>query len=143
MKKIIIGIICVLLVLIAVFSYWNITTYNKINEVKKFNNEFLKFTDKKILNGVEITTVMNKAIDINEQNGVKKDENGAYILNDENSIEILVQPNVNGEYFLMEAFQKSGMKSFTDLYGNFGFITKKIEKHQNGKISKIIFESAK
>ena len=40
----------------------------------------------------------------------------------------------------MEAFEKAGMKEFTKSFGGAIFKSTKIEHHENGRISKIIFE---
>lgn len=40
----------------------------------------------------------------------------------------------------MEAFEKVGMKEFTKSFGSASFKSVKVEKHENGRISKIIFE---
>lgn len=145
MKRIILVILCIIIIVLVVFLNWYMTNKKELNEINKFNNYFISYleNDKKEpqnISGIELTTLMNKAIDNNEQYKLKKSENGAYILNNENSLEILVKVNPNGEYYLMEAYEVSGMTSFTTLYGGVEFKCVKKEYHDNGRISKLIFE---
>ena len=144
MKKNIVFFVCVVIVAVAFFMNWFLTNQKKLQEINAFNNNFLSYIENEKgesvnISGIDLTTLMNKAIDNNEQKGVKKQENGAYILNKENSVEILVQVEKNGDYYLMEAFSVSGMTNFTLLYGQKEFKCEKIEYHENGKISKMIF----
>lgn len=139
MKRNLIIIVCLISVILVIFFNWFITNKNNISSVQKFNNEFLYYINGKI-SGVDLTTIINKAIDNNEKNKVLKNENGAYILNNENSIEVLIQVEPDGEFYLMEAFELSGMTSFTTLYGGIEFECIKTEYHENGRISKLIFE---
>ena len=90
---------------------------------------------------LDITTVINKAIDNNEKYNVKKDKNGIYI-EDKNSIKIEVKMIINNKTYSMENIRKIGMESFTEFFGEVGFKCIDIEYHkQNGKVSKMIFES--
>lgn len=144
MKKVILFFVCVVIIVLVIFMNWFMTNKKSLQEVKKFNSNFLSYIENEkgksiYISGIDLTTLMNKAIDNNEQNGVKKQENGAYILNKENSVEILVRVEKNGDYYLMEAFSVSGMTNFTLLYGQKEFKCEKIEYHENGKISKMIF----
>ena len=43
-------------------------------------------------------------------------------------------------FYLMEAFELAGMTSFTTLYGGLKFECTKKEYHENGRISKLVFE---
>ncbi len=144
MKRIILFFVCVVTIILVVFMNWFMTNKKELQEVNAFNNNFISYIkndngEMVNISGIDLTTLINKAIDNNEQYGIKKSENGAYILNNENSIEILVQVEKEGNYYLMEAFAVSGMTSFTLLYGELEFKCEKIEYHENGKISKLIF----
>lgn len=148
MKKIILFFVCVVIIVLVVFMNWFMTNKNSLQEVKNFNNNFLSYIENENgerlnISGIDLTTLMNKAIDNNEQIGLEKQEDGAYVLNNENSVEILVQVQPDGNYYLMEAFIVSGMRNFTLLYGQNEFKCEKIEYHENGKISKMIFSFVK
>ena len=148
MKKIILFFVCVVIIVLVGFMNWFMTNKNSLQEVKNFNNNFLSYIENENgerlnISGIDLTTLMNKAIDNNEQIGLEKQEDGAYVLNNENSIEILVQVQPDGNYYLMEAFIVSGMRNFTLLYGQNEFKCEKIEYHENGKISKMIFSFVK
>lgn len=145
MKKTILVIICIIIITLVIFFNWYITNKKAFNEINSFNNYFISYIEddtgkSKSITGIELTTLMNKAIDNNEQYNLKKSKNGAYILNNENSLEILIKVDSDGEYYLMEAYAISGMTSFTTLYGGVEFKCVKKEYHENGRISKLIFE---
>lgn len=140
MKKLLLFFGSVVIIVLVLFTNWY-TSQNKIKqEVQAFNNNFETYTQNEI-SGVDLTTVINKAIDNNEQHKIEKKENGAYVLDKENSVEVLVKISETDEnYYLMEAFEQSGMQNFTVLYGTEKFKCIKKEFHENGRISKLVFE---
>ncbi|MBR2289637.1 MAG: hypothetical protein IJ867_03285 [Clostridia bacterium] len=139
MKKVIIGIFLVVLAIVIAFGTWYHEKAQELKRIQKFNREFEEFLDTEI-SGVYLTTVMNKAIDYNTQNEIAKNANGTYQENDQNSIEIIIKPMLEGNAYPMEAFEKVGMKEFTKSFGEKVFKSSKVEYHQNGRISKIVFE---
>lgn len=139
MKKVVIGILLTGLIIIALFFTWYNKNLNELRNIKKFNSEFEGFIDREVT-GVDLTTVVNKAIENNNKYEVKKNSDGTYENDGKNSIEIIIKPTKDGNSFPMEAFEKVGMKDFTKSFGGAIFKSTKIEYHKNGKISKIQFE---
>ena len=139
MKKVIIGILLTGLIIIALFFTWYNKNLNELRNIKKFNSEFEGFIDREVT-GVDLTTVVNKAIENNNKYEVKKNSDGTYENDGKNSIEIIIKPTKDGNSFPMEAFEKVGMKDFTKSFGGAIFKSTKIEYHDNGKISKIQFD---
>lgn len=139
MKKVVIGILLTGLIIIALFFTWYNKNLNELRNIKKFNSEFEGFIDREVT-GVDLTTVVNKAIENNNKYEVKKNSDGTYENDGKNSIEIIIKPTKDGNSFPMEAFEKVGMKDFTKSFGGAIFKSTKIEYHDNGKISKIQFE---
>ena len=139
MKKVVIGILLTFIIIIALFFTWYNKNLNELRDIKKFNSEFECFIDKEV-NGVDLTTVVNKAIENNNQYEIKKNSDGTYQNDGKNSIEIIIKPTKDGKYFPMEAFEKVGMRDFTKSFGGAIFKSTKIEYHNNGKISKIQFD---
>ena len=84
MKKIVIFIICVIIIL-TVFAYIYYNYKWKKNDIDA-NNMIYKMAYEKELNGNNLATIINKALDTNEKNKVEKDDKGLYIENNENSI---------------------------------------------------------
>ena len=86
MKKIIIffAIVIIILVIIGVQYYSYKAEYNA---VLQDNNAFEEYKNKEIY-GIELGTLMNRAIDRNTKNEIEKDEKGNFKQNDTNSIEI-------------------------------------------------------
>lgn len=113
--------------------------FGEIKEVKKFNSQFEDYIEEEI-NGVDLTTIVNKALENNNQYKIKKDSKGVFQNDGENSISIIIKPQENGNSYPMEAFEMVGIKDFTRNFGNAIFKSTKIEYHKNGRISKIFFE---
>lgn len=129
MKKIAILIITIFLVIAIILGY-NIY-YKKviISEVSKNNKTYESFLNQPVL-GTDIISVINKAIDSNEKNLVKKDENNNYIDNGKDSIKIDIKFKELDQVINMERIYKIGMKQFWNNYGTFNFKCTKIEHHE-------------
>ena len=142
MKKSLILIIIILIVIVVSFVL-NYKEY-EINQIdlKNFNLGYEKFNADN-LNGLDLITVMNLATSNNEKYEIPKDENGLYILDDENSIEIYVTMIINNETYRMERFTTEGKNSeFIRLFGDVNFKCTDIKYHQkNGRVASMIFEA--
>jgi len=139
MKKVIIGILLITVIVVICFSTWYNRNLQKLKDIKNFNDGFNEYINKEIT-GTELTTVLNKALENNNKNKIEKNQDGIYIDNGENSIEVLVKPSKEGSFYSMEAFEKVGMLDFTKNFGGFIFKSIKVEYHSNGRISKIFYE---
>ena len=116
-----------------------IKIFGELKEVKKFNSQFEDFVDREI-NGVDLTTVMNRALENNNKYEIEKDSKGVFKDDNKNSIKIMIKPEVDGKTFPMEAFEMVGMKDFTRNFGNALFKSTKVKYHKNGRISEINYE---
>lgn len=141
MKKTLL-IICILFLIIMLILFANLRQVQRQNrELQKFNSEY-EFYNREGLCGVDITTVINKAVDNNEKYEVEKDENGYYIPNEENSIKIHIKLINNEKTYEMERIKEIGLESFVEFFGEVDFKCTDIEYHEkSGKISKMTFES--
>ena len=141
MKKTLL-IICVIFIIIMTILFMNLKNVQKVNlETKKFNSgyEFYKRDD---LCGIDITTIINKAIDNNEKYEIPKDSSGAYIPDNEYSVNIYVTMIINNKTYPMESIKEIGMESFTVFFGEVNFKCTDIEYHEKtGRIAKMVFES--
>ena len=121
--------------------FWNLKQVQAVNrEVQRFNSQY-EFYNREGICGIDITTVINKAYDNNEKFGVKKDESGYYIPDNENSINIYVKLKNTGKTYKMENIKQANLESFVTFFGEVEFKCDKIEYHKNGKISVMTFES--
>lgn len=114
--------------------------YTKKLEISKFNLNYEEY-NKDNLNGLDITTLINRAISNNEKNFVEKNSEGLYNLEDENSIEIYVKMLINGTTYRMEKINNLGIGSFTEYFGEVSFKCIDITYHENGKIASMTFEA--
>lgn len=138
MKKVIISILLLCIIIVISFTTWYNHNLQELNDIKKFNKDFEEYLDKSI-SGVDLTTIINKAIENNNQYQIVKNDDGTYKDDKKNSIIIFIQPLESGKYYPMEAYEKVGMKEFTKNFGSVLFKSKKVEYHKNGRISKILF----
>lgn len=143
MKKIAFSILGVLL-LILVFVVINISDRNiKNNENTRFNIQFENFSGKTIY-GADVLTIINKAIDNNEENAIQRDENGLFIANDENSVKIELillstdsEGKVNEVTYQMENLEKADLNKFVSSFGLTKFECTSIEYNSKKRVSKI------
>lgn len=113
MKKTLL-VICIIFLIIMLVLFWNFRQIQTENRaIKKFNYDY-EFYNREGLCGIDITTVINKAIDNNEKYEVKKDENGYYIPDEENSINIEVTLINNEKTYKMERIKEVGLESFVE-----------------------------
>lgn len=94
MKKGIIGIFLVVIIVILCFITWYRKSLQTLNDIKNFNSEYESYLKKEIT-GVDLTTVLNMAIENNNQYEIPKNSDGTYQNDGRNSIEILVRPMEN------------------------------------------------
>lgn len=138
MKKFFIFLIIICFMTIGI---WYVYQNYKINykEIKSHNSEYEKYLNQDIY-GIDLTTIINSAIDYNEQNNVAKDENDMYIDNNNNSIKIEVKIIDNKTTYQMEDFYKVGMENFLNYYGAIKFKCTKLEYHNNNFVKYLLFE---
>ena len=139
MKKLFIFLI--IIAIITIIAIVKFSTYNtEHNLILKENAEFEKYIEKEI-NGLDIATIINKTIDKNVKNEIEQDENGMFIQNDTNSIEIEIYMKDNETTYRIEQFYNAGTEQFVQYYGNIKFKCSKIEYHKStGKVKYMLFE---
>lgn len=139
MKKIItfLSIIAIILLLLAIKYYNYKDEYSKI---KLINTQYESYY-KKVLYGTDVATIVNRAVNDNESNNVKKDSKGFYIENDTNSIKVEIKIADNDTTYKMETLYNGGMANFVNYYNNIEFECTKIEYHSKTKrIKYLLFE---
>lgn len=140
MKKYIIIIIILVAIVITSILY-AYRTYNKnIDDLKNYNNSFEQYKEKEI-EGTQIATILNKAVNNNEQNNIEKDEKQNYIENEENSIKIDIYIKDNDTTYSMETIYNMGVEKFINSFSLETFKIAKMEYHeQTKKIKYILIE---
>lgn len=143
MKKIILILLAIVIIIVSIIGikYYSYMTERSI--LIKENAEFEQFKDKEIY-GIDLATLINKTIDKNERSKIAKDENGNFISNNQNSIQIEIYIVDNEKTYKMESFYNVGIEKFIQYYGNIKFKCSKIEYHEKtGRIKYILFEQVK
>lgn len=139
MKKILIFLAIIIIVIaIVIVRYFSFDSEK--NLIMKENKEFEQYNGKEIY-GLELATVINKAVDENTKNRIKKDDKGIFIQNEKDSIQVEIYMQDNETTYKMEQFYNAGTEQFVQHYGNIKFKCSKIEYHQEtGKIKYMFFE---
>ena len=139
MKKIAIFLLIVVIIICIIFGLY-INYKTNYNIYRKENLEFEKYLNKEIY-GAELVTVINKAINKNEQNAVDKDNKGIYLNNDENSIKIEIMITDNDTIYPMEIIYNGGTQNFISNYRNIQFKCVDIKYHDTThKVKYMLFE---
>ena len=139
MKKLIVIIICLVCIALSIFTVKYMNYKSEIAKIKESNLEFETYLNKQIL-GTELTTFINKAVDNNKKYNVPKDEQGFYIKNDTNSMEVEIQITDNNTIYKMETLYDGGIVNFVQYYNSIYFECTKIEYNKLGKVSYLLFE---
>ena len=141
MKKTIIYIVSIVIVICVLIASKLYTSKEYLIKIKEFNTKYEKYINNELI-GTEVASVINQAVDDNEYERIKKDENGKYIQNDENSINIEVKITEFSEeqIYTMETLYNGGMEQFVKYYGQIRFKATDIKYNENKRIKYILFE---
>ena len=107
---------------------------------KKANLEFEKYLNEEVY-GVDLATIINRAVDNNQRNEVQRNNKGIYINNDTNSISIEIKMIDNDSIYQMETIYNGGTQNFVNYYNNIKFKCVEIKYHNStNKVRYMLFE---
>lgn len=139
MKKIFLCFIMLIIVIIIILAVKISDNNMKANTVKTYNQIFEEYKNK-TLYGADVTTIINKAIDNNNESNIQKGDDGYYINDSENSLQVDLillnldkEGNVYEQTFKMEDLQKVGLDGFISSFSIVPFECTSIEYHSNRK----------
>lgn len=140
MKKIFISIMLIFLAILSII-WFRFQQYKKqYNVIQDENLKFNEYYQKEIY-GIDLISLINKAVDNNIQNKIEQDEQKNFIDNNKNSIIIEIKIMDNDKIYRMEKFYNNGMKNFRKYYGNIKFMCKQIDYHESTqKVKYLYFE---
>lgn len=139
MKKLAIFFLIVIIIVVGI-SYLFINYKANYNQAKRDNKQFESYQGQEIY-GAELTTIINKAVDNNENNDVPKDNKGKYTNNEKNSIQIEIKMLDNDKTYWMETLYNGGMDKFVQYYNQIKFKCTKLEYHvATNKVKYLLFE---
>ena len=90
MKRVIIAILLAVIAIVILFTSWYNKNIEILQDTKKFNSEYENYL-KDNITGVDITTIINKAIENNNINNIPKNKKGMYENDGNKSIEIMIK----------------------------------------------------
>lgn len=139
MKKLAIFFLIIIIIIVGI-SYMYLNYKTNYYTAQKENKQFESYDGQEIY-GSELATVINKAVDNNQNNEVAKDEKGKYINNENNSVQIDIKILDNDKTYSMEALYSGGMDKFVQYYGEIKFKCTKLEYHKTtSRVKYMLFE---
>lgn len=141
MKKNFVIILTFFMILLAIVSYYVYNTRRIKSLSENYNKTYENYLNKEIA-ASDLISIINKAIDDNEKNGVPKKENSIYYEeNDENSIKIEISFSEKHSHVPMESISQQGIQAFMQAFQTALFKCTKVEYHQKtNRIKYLYFE---
>ena len=139
MKKSIFVILTILFIIVIVTSLYIHNAQKLENIAIKHNQQYEEYCNKEIL-GTDLISLINKAIDYNEKNNVKKQENTIYYINNNtNSIQITVKFIENDKIIKMENIAEKQTENFIKFFATATFKCNDIQYHKQTKNVKSMY----
>ncbi len=139
MKKIAIFLL-IIISIVSTISYLYLNSISNQRIAQKENIKFEIYKDEEIT-GAEVTTLINKAINSNQQNEVEKDKKGRYIDNETNSINVDIKFIDDDVTYNIEKIYNNGMDKFLTYYRDIKFKCVDVQYHdKTQKIKYMLFE---
>ena len=128
-------LILIIIVIIAITSigYLYLNIQSSSNTIYALNKPYEELKNE-IINGNNLATYINKIIDKNAKNNVKKDEKGYYIDNNNNSIIAEIKFKDSDNIFRIEQIENNDINKFINLYSNINFKCTEIQYHNETKL---------
>lgn len=139
MKKIAIFLL-IIISIVSTISYLYLNSISNQRIAQKENIKFEIYKDEEIT-GAEVTTLINKSINSNQQNEVEKDKKGKYIDNETNSINVDIKFIDDDVTYNIEKIYNNGMDKFLTYYRDIKFKCVDVQYHdKTQKIKYMLFE---
>lgn len=139
MKKIAIFLL-IIISIVSTISYLYLNSISNQRIAQKENIKFEIYKDEEIT-GAEVTTLINKAINSNQQNEVEKDKKGRYMDNETNSINVDIKFIDDDVTYNIEKIYNNGMDKFLTYYRDIKFKCVDVQYHdKTQKIKYMLFE---
>lgn len=139
MKKIAIFLF-IIIVIVATMYYLYLNNIFNLRSAEKENSKF-ELSQGQEVYGSDLATLINRAIDSNNKNEIKKDNKGKYIENDKNSIKMDIKFTDTDVTYDMETIYNGKIQEFVNYYGGIRFKCTEVQYHNStGLIKYIKFE---
>lgn len=132
MKNKILIILVVFMIILAIVTYGVYNYRKQLVEAQKINNLYKTYENIQIL-GSELISIINRTIDIDEKEGIEKDQGGLYIDNGKDSIKIYIEflyGDDETRTVEMEKIANSGIDQFINVYSTASFKCTNISYHE-------------
>ena len=127
MKKIALFFIIIIAIVCSI-SYVYLNHIANYRTAQKENAKFEIYKDKEI-QGTELASLINKAIDTNKKNEIEKDKEGKYIDNKKNSINLDIKFIDDDVIYNIEKIYNRGIENFLYYYRDITFKCNEVQYH--------------
>ena len=135
-------ILLLIFIIILIFAGYTVYHYRTTTaKAQEINEEYKQYYHTQVL-GNELISIINKTIDLNQKNGITKNEEGLFQENDTNSIKLYVKLQYQDDYTTveMEKIADNGIENFIKVYNSASFECTEITYHaKNNNMKTIIF----
>lgn len=139
MKRLVIFFVIIVFIVCGI-SYLYLNYKAEYNISKKANLEFERYLNEEVY-GVDLATIINRAVDTNQRNQIERNNKGIYISNDTNSINIEIKMIDDDSIYQMETIYNGGIQNFINYYNNIKFKCVEIKYHSStNKVKYMLFE---
>lgn len=139
MKKIALFFLIIVIIVVGI-SYMYLNYKSNYNTAKRENQKFESYYNQEI-EGAELATIINRAVNENNINEIEKDNKGKFVNNDNNSINIDIKMLDNDETYNMETLYNGGIDKFVQYYSKIKFKCIDIKYHKTtNKVKYMLFE---
>lgn len=139
MKRLVIFFVIIVFIVCGV-SYLYLNYKAEYNISKKANLEFERYLNEEVY-GVDLATIINRAVDTNQRNQIERSNKGIYISNDTNSINIEIKMIDDDSIYQMETIYNGGIQNFINYYNDIKFKCVEIKYHSStNKVKYMLFE---
>lgn len=140
MKKTLIVLLILFFIIILMFFMLKMNIESSERNIKSFNMEYEQYLEQEIY-GTDIATLINKAIDNNNQYEIQKDEDGLYIDDNKYYIGIKLKFIEGSLVYDMETIEKVGISEFIQNFNLMKFKCTEIQYHtETNRVKQMIFE---
>ena len=139
MKKTLAILITIFIVIITVITINIKANQDEERALKQFNENYEKYLGQQLY-GTEVTTVINRAIENNQNHNIQKDEKGFYIDDGKYCIKVELNMITVEKTYQMEQLYNAGLTEFVKNFNVIAFECTSVEHHkETGRVSKVVF----
>lgn len=146
MKKVIYFIIIIMIIILSIVALHISNKNEKSMKISSFNKQFEQYNGKSMY-GTDVLTIINRALDNNEEYDIPRDDEGFFVENNVQAVYvdlILLSKGNSGEEieveYKMEQLEKVGLEEFVASFNLTAFHCETIEYNSEGRVNRVVLK---